>query len=75
MSAELDQAIYELLNPARSVINQHGRDDDHRCRRCRLPWPCFELGTAIGALDLVLRVHGAARKGLAGADRAAAPAP
>jgi hypothetical protein len=61
VSADLDQAVYALLAPARFVINQHGRDDHHHCRRCGTPWPCFEMGTAIEALDLVLRVHVAAR--------------
>ena len=42
------------------MIDRHGDDGAHSCRSCGLPWPCFELGTAIGALDLVLRVHVAA---------------
>ena len=61
MSARLDQAVYALLTPARGVIDRHGDNGAHRCRSCGLPWPCFDLGTAIGALDLVLRVHVAAR--------------
>lgn len=61
MSAHLDQAVYALLTPARFVIDQHGRDEHHLCRRCGNAWPCFEMGTAIGALDLVLRVHVATR--------------
>ena len=61
MNAHLDQAVYALLTPARGVIDRHGDDGAHICRSCGLPWPCFELGTAIGALDLVLRVHVAAR--------------
>jgi hypothetical protein len=61
VSAYLDQAVYALLTPARGVIDRHGDNGAHSCRSCGLPWPCFELGTAIGALDLVLRVHVAAR--------------
>jgi hypothetical protein len=61
VSTHLDQAVYALLTPARGVIDRHGDNGAHNCRSCGLPWPCFELGTAIGALDLVLRVHVAAR--------------
>ena len=61
VNAYLDQAVYALLTPARGVIDRHGNNGAHNCRSCGLPWPCFELGTAIGALDLVLRVHVAAR--------------
>ena len=61
MNAHLDQAVYALLTPARSVINRHGDNGAHSCRSCGLPWPCFEFGTALGALDLVLRVHVALR--------------
>jgi hypothetical protein len=61
VNAHLDQAVYALLTPARGVIDRHGNDGAHTCRSCGLPWPCFELGTAIGALDLVLRVHVASR--------------
>lgn len=62
MSTDLDQAVYALLTPARFVIDRHGNDGGHTCRSCGRPWPCFELGTAIEALDLVLRVHVAARR-------------
>jgi len=62
VSADLDQAVYALLTPVRFVIDRHGNDGSDRCRTCRLWWPCFDLGTAIGALDLVLRVHVAARR-------------
>jgi hypothetical protein len=61
VSADLDQAIYALLPPTQRIIERHGNDGNHRCRWCRRPWPCFELDTAIEALDLVLRVHVAAR--------------
>jgi hypothetical protein len=61
VNAHLDQAVYALLTPARGVIDRHGDDGAHTCRSCGLPWPCFELGAAIGAPDLVLRVHVAAR--------------
>jgi hypothetical protein len=61
VSADLDQAVYALLTPTRMVIDQHGNDGGHTCRSCGLSWPCFELGTAIAALDLVLRVHVAGR--------------
>lgn len=61
MSADLDEAVYALLTPTRLVINQHGRDANRRCRSCGVPWPCFEMGTAIEALDLILRVHVKAR--------------
>jgi hypothetical protein len=62
MSADLEQAIYRLLTPTRFVIDRHGNDGHHHCRSCGAHWPCFELGTAIAALDLVLRVHVAARR-------------
>jgi hypothetical protein len=48
--------------PARVVIDRHGNDGGHTWRSCGLTWPCFELGTAIGALDLVPRVHVVARQ-------------
>jgi hypothetical protein len=62
VSADLDQAVYGLLTPARHIIDRHGNDGTNSCRTCGLCWPCFELGTAIEALDLVLRVHVAARR-------------
>jgi hypothetical protein len=62
VSADLDDAVYALLTPARGVIGQHTRNDRHQCRRCNEPWPCFEADTAIGALELALRVHAAARR-------------
>ena len=62
MTGDLDQAVYALLTPARFVIDRHRNDGNHRCRCCGEPWPCFDLGTAIGALDLVLRVHVAGRR-------------
>jgi hypothetical protein len=62
MTADLDQAVFALLTPVRFVIDRHGNDGNHRCRCCGTSWPCFELGTAIAALDLVLRVHVAARR-------------
>jgi hypothetical protein len=62
VNTDLDHAVYDLLTPARHVIDRHGNDGDHRCRGCGRAWPCFELGTAIKALDLVLRVHLAARR-------------
>jgi hypothetical protein len=62
VSADLDQAVYGLLTPARFVIDRHGNDGSDCCRTCGMWWPCFELGTAIEALDLVLRVHVAARR-------------
>ncbi|MBL8926941.1 MAG: hypothetical protein JNM77_11980 [Pseudonocardia sp.] len=61
MSADLDEAVYTLLTPARGVLARHPRDERHQCRRCREPWPCFEIDTAIQALDLVIRVHAASR--------------
>jgi hypothetical protein len=61
VSQELDDAVYELLTPARAVIGNHIKDGRDYCRRCGAPWPCFEMSTAIGALDLVLRVHAARR--------------
>lgn len=66
MSADLDQAVYTLLTPARMVIEGHGRDDGHQCPQCREPWPCFEITTAIAAIDLVLRVHVAGRQAQTG---------
>jgi hypothetical protein len=62
VSADLDQAVYALLTPVRFVIDRHGNDGSDRCRTCGLWWPCFELGTAIEALDLVLRIHVAGRR-------------
>lgn len=61
MSPELDAAVYALLTPTRGVIDRHRNDGRHRCSCCGGPWPCFDPDTAIGALDLVLRVHAAAR--------------
>jgi hypothetical protein len=61
MSADLDQAAYTLLTPARRIIEGHSRNERHLCCICHEPWPCFEANTAIQALDLVLRVHIAAR--------------
>jgi hypothetical protein len=56
VSTELDQAVYTLLTPASHVIDRHPNDGSNRCRRCGTPWPCFDFNTALGALDLVLRV-------------------
>jgi hypothetical protein len=61
VSADLDRGVYALLTSARHVIDQHGNDGEHTCRGCGRSWPCFELGTAIEELDLVLRVYVAAR--------------
>jgi hypothetical protein len=62
VSADLDQTVYALLTPVRFVIDRHGNDGSDRCHTCGMSWPCSELGTAIEALDLVLRVHVAARR-------------
>lgn len=62
MSAALDEAIYALLGPAREVIDRHPHDERRRCSRCGMTWPCSEMDTALGALDLVLRVHAATRR-------------
>jgi hypothetical protein len=62
MSAGLDGAVYTLLTPVREVIDRHSKGGGGECRCCKVAWPCFEVGTAIAALDLVLRVHVAARR-------------
>ena len=62
MSDALDEAVYALLDPAREVIDQHTRDEQHECRRCGTAWPCTEMDNALGARDLVLRVHTEAKR-------------
>jgi hypothetical protein len=50
-----------LRTPAREVIARHPNDGGNQCRRCGTAWPCFDFNTALGAIDLVLRVHVADR--------------
>lgn len=57
VSQELDNTVYELLTTARAVIYRHIKDGRNHSRRCGNPRQCFEMGTAIGALDLILRLH------------------
>jgi hypothetical protein len=62
MSADLEEAVYALLTPTQGVIDRHGKDVHGECRCCKVAWPCFEMSTAIRALDLVLRVHADSRR-------------
>lgn len=57
VSHELDKTVYELLTTARAVIDRISRTAATTAAAAANPRQCFEMGTAIGALDLILRLH------------------